>query len=161
MEYSHLRPSALKKPLFLTKGGLDNLRKRLDALMRERLEAVNRMRTMNQADKDPLALIDEVRRLETAEAEVININSILAHAEPVVSQKDPNKILVGSTVTLQNDQGNVVYTIVCPLEVDLEAHKISEESPLGKMLLDKQLHDTVSVPNRKGKDVHYKIVSIE
>jgi transcription elongation factor GreA len=162
MEYPRLYQMRAKKPFLLTKSGLDNLRERLDTLMRERLEIVKRMQTMDQEDKDPLVLVDEVRRLEAAEVEVANINNILAHAEPVIKPKDSTKVQVGSTVTLQdNARQRVTYTIVCPLEVDLGARKISEESPLGRGLLGKILHDIVSVSTPGGEGLHYKIINIQ
>jgi transcription elongation factor GreA len=150
-----------RKTFFITKSGLDNLRKRLDTLMRERFEAVKRMRTMDQEDRaDPLVLVDEVRRLEAAETEVTHIHNILARAEPV-AKTNSNKVGVGSTVTLQDNAKQATYTIVCPLEVDIETHKISEDSPLGRALLGKKLHETISVPTPNGGGRRYKIINIQ
>jgi transcription elongation GreA/GreB family factor len=161
MEYPHLYQIRAGKSFLITKDGLDNLKRRLDILTRERLETVKRMRTMDQEDKDPLGLVDEVRRLEAAEAEVTNINDVLAHAEPVLKPSNPTNVEIGSMVTLQSGTKQVTYTVVCPLEVDLEARKISDESPLGKALLGKRLHDTIDMSAPNGEKLQYKIITIE
>jgi transcription elongation factor GreA len=116
---------------------------------------------MGQEDKDPIVLADEVRRIEAVEAEVTHINDILAKAAPITEPKNSTEVQIGSTVTLQGDAGQIAYTIVCPLEVDLDSHKISEESPLGKILLGKKLHETISVPTRNGEVLQYKIVTLQ
>jgi transcription elongation factor GreA len=162
MDYQYATQLKARKTLFMTKSGLDNLKKKLDSLMRERFEAVKRMRAMDQKDKeDPLALANEVQRLEAAEVEAMNINTILQRAEPVTKPKIPSKVQVGSEVRLQQNSTYMTYTIVCPLEVDVEANRISEESPLGSALLEKKLHDTVSMSTRKGEECQYKIIAIK
>jgi transcription elongation factor GreA len=151
-----------QKKLFMTKSGLDNLKQRLDALMRDRLEAVSRLRTIDQEDRtDPFTLANEVRRLEAAEVEAADINNILQRVEPVIKPQSPLVVQIGSDVTLERDSKQVSYTIVCPIEVDIEANKISQDSPLGRTVLGRKLHETVVVPMPKGKEQRYKIISIQ
>jgi transcription elongation factor GreA len=161
MEYPHLYQVKANKPLFITKSGLDSLRKKLERLMRERFNAVKQMRATDQEDKDSIVLADEIRRIEAMEAEVIHINDLLAKATPITEPKKSTEVQIGSTVTLQGDTGRIAYTIVCPLEVDLDLHKISEESPLGKALLGKKLHETISVPTRSGEMLQYEVIAIQ
>jgi len=150
------------KTFFMTKNGLDNLKKKLDTLMRDRLETVKRMRTMDDEDKaDPLVLVDEVRRLEASEIEAAKITNLLQRVEPIIKKESPHQVEIGSEVTLERDKTRVIYTIVCPLEIDVDAHKISEESPLGQALLGKKLHETVIVPTRKGRECRYEIIDIK
>ena len=54
----------------------------------------------------------------------------------------------------------MLYTIVSPLEVDIEKGKISEDCLLGKTLLGKQIGDTISYVTPKGKEMSYTIISI-
>lgn len=150
-----------RKTLFMTKQGLDALKDKLDQLMKERIETVGRIRTItNDEESDALTLADEIHRLEACDAEVATINETLLNVEPIVHTGRTDQVRVGSTVTLRNGTKEVAYMIVCPLEIDLEAHKISEESPLGCALLGKKVHDTVTLL-LKGKECAYQVVSIK
>jgi transcription elongation factor GreA len=162
MNTMYLNQLNTRETFFMTKNGLDNLKKRLDTLMRDRLEAIKRMRTMDYEDKaDPLVLSEQVRRLEISEIEAAEINNLLQHVEPVLKLKSPQRVQIGTEVTLRRGSKKVSYTIVCPLEIDIETNKISEECPLGRALLGKRLHETVVVPTRKGEAFTYEIIDIK
>jgi transcription elongation factor GreA len=150
-----------RKTFFMTKGGIDNLRKKLDTLMRDRLETVKRIRSMTNDDgTDSMTLVDEVRCLEATEIEVANISNILQCVEPIVKTRSPQHVQIGSEVTLESGSRKVSYMIVCALEIDLETNKISEDSPLGGVLLGRKLHDIIAVPTRKDGTYTYKIIDI-
>jgi transcription elongation factor GreA len=162
MERLHINQKTTNKTLFMTKSGLDNLKKQLDALMSERLEMAAHLRTLAQEDKaDPLILIDETRRLESIENELSDITTILQRVEPIVKSTPTTCVQIGSEVTLKRNAQHMTYTIVCSLEIDPMTNKISEESPLGHALLSKKLHDTVTVLTRKGKESRYEIIDIK
>lgn len=66
----------------------------------------------------------------------------------VVDQKpsDVKKVYFGAYVTLENENGQLVYYhLVGPDELDLAQHKISIDSPLARALLGKQLEDEVQL----------------
>jgi len=67
---------------------------------------------------------------------------------------------IGSTVYLKNEKSEVVFTIVCPNEADPVNNKISADSPLGRVLVDKRKGDAVVVDAPSGK-ITYKITRIE
>lgn len=60
---------------------------------------------------------------------------------------DTSKAYVLSTVTILNKKTNkeMKYTLVSKDEADFKEGKISVESPIGRSLLGKELHDVVSV----------------
>lgn len=160
MDHAYLNQLKTRKTLFMTKSGLDSLKQKLDTLMRDRLEAVKRMRAMDYGDKaDPLTLAEQMRRLEISEIEAANISNLLQHVEPIVKDTNLGMVQLGSEVVLQYESKKVTYTIVCSLEVDVGTNKISEESPLGRALLGKKLHETVTIPV-KGVEYTYEIVDI-
>jgi len=150
-----------KKTLFMTKEGLDMLKRRLDSILQERREAVEHMRALDRGDQaNQLALMNQVQRLEAAEAEATQLSDLLQHVEPIVKDGKADTVQIGSTVTLETGPNRQTYTVVCPLEVDATNNKISEDSPLGKALLNKRPNETVSLTTRKGIDRFYKIVAI-
>lgn len=161
MDGAYLHQFKTQKTLFMTKAGLDNLRQRLDMLMHDRLKVIERMRTMDYEDRaDPLTLADEVRRLEASEAEVATISDILQRVEPIVKDKVPDHVQIGSEVTVRHKTKEVTYTVVCSLEMDIEKNKISDECPLGAALLGKKLRDSVTIPV-KGAEYIYEIIGIK
>jgi len=150
-----------KKTLFMTKEGLDTLKRRLDSILQERKDAVRHMRMLDRDDQaNQLALMNQVQRLEAAEAEATQISELLQHVEPVTDSGKRDTVQVGSTVTLEAGPDRHTYTVVCPLEVDASNNKISEDSLLGKALLNRHPNETVSLTTRKGIDRFYKIVAI-
>jgi transcription elongation factor GreA len=150
--------------LHLTKEGLDKLKSRLDQLTHERHATYQRLRaTSSPEELNSFISVDAVQKLELADIEVTEITNILQCAQAVIKVKDPTHVAVGTTVTIRNDTNTKVseYTIVCFIEADPAANRISSESPLGEMLLGKQLHDSVTLTNRKGQSYQYEIIAIK
>ncbi|HZB97402.1 MAG TPA: GreA/GreB family elongation factor, partial [Candidatus Sulfotelmatobacter sp.] len=56
----------------------------------------------------------------------------------------------GSAVTVRDEFGEQVFTIVGPAEVDVAAGRISMESPVGKALLNHEVGETVEVQSPGG-----------
>ena len=72
-----------------------------------------------------------------------------------------DRVKVGSRVAVQNqDGGEEYYTIVGSAEADPSSGHISNESPVGSALLDKQVGDEVEVSAPAGV-LRLKIVAIE
>lgn len=150
-----------KRRFFITKDGLDSLKKRLDELTLKRLHTIQRLRMIDRKDKlDDPGVVDEIYNLEHSEQEISELNTILQKVEPVIKPDNPTCVEVGYTVELDTGTEKSLYTIVSPLEVDVEKGKISEECMLGQALLGKQIGDTVSIVTPKGKDMSYTIISI-
>jgi len=74
---------------------------------------------------------------------------------------DPARVFFGAWVELEAEDGTRVrYRIVGPDEFDMAPGYISMDSPLGRALLRKALHDEVTVETPRG-GCAYLIVSIE
>ena len=77
------------------------------------------------------------------------------------SQLDESKVLVHSTVKIKN-QGNgaeMTYKLVAQSEADLNAGKISVDSPIGKGLLGKEVGDVAEIKVPNGT-VKFEIIEI-
>lgn len=92
------------------------------------------------------------------EARILEIEGILKIAKIVTSKRN-SFIDVGSTVTLKNG-GTQTWSLVGSEESDLPNHKISNESPLGEVLIGKKEGDKAELVTSKGKTV-YTIVKVE
>lgn len=150
-----------KRRFFITKDGLDALKERLDELTLRRLQTIQRLRMIDKKEKlDDPSITDDIYNLEHSEQEISELNTILQKAEPVIKPSHPVYVEVGYTVELDSGTEKALYTVVSPLEVDLEKGKISEDCLLGKALLGKQIGDTVSFTTPKGKEMAYTIISI-
>jgi transcription elongation factor GreA len=87
------------------------------------------------------------------EKKIREIEQKLANSEIMDTQNLPtDKIGFGSIVTLENldNGGEVTYQILGPDESDIPSGKISITSPLGKALIEKEVHDEVIVKSPGG-----------
>jgi transcription elongation factor GreA len=82
----------------------------------------------------------------------------LVNAE-IIKVKKSSKVHVGSTVEIKTAGKTVKYTIVGPVEADPMNGKISNESPLGVALMDKEVGDKVTLTTPKG-DITYTVESV-
>lgn len=149
-----------KHHCLLTKDGLDNLKAKLDHLNSERHRIYDHIRKVDPKDKfDYLTSTDEIRALQRNEAEVEKIVKILRYAQ-VIDKKDSNYVELGSTVDLKLGNNVVKYTLVDSIEANPLLNKISPESPLGRALIGKKLHEIVRFANRKGRKYNYEVLDI-
>lgn len=103
---------------------------------------------------------DEQRDIETR---IEELEKILKNVEVVDEDEvDLNKVSVGCTVKILDIEENeeLEYKIVGSSEANSLAGKISNESPVGKALINSKVGDTVSVETQVGI-FSYKILSIE
>lgn len=162
MNYRYLHKISTGKALTLTKDGLEGLKKQLDVLMKEKINIYKRLRSIDPKEKvDHLLSVDEVQQLEATEAEVAKITEILRYATAINHKKKSTSIDIGSTVRLYSFPRFVEYTIVSSLEADPTSSKISDDSPLGKVLMGKKVGESVSFITHKGKESAYSIVELK
>ena len=96
------------------------------------------------------------------EQRIAEINDVLANAQVVDAPKKGNRVVIGSTVTLTDDNGKErVFTIVGAAESDSTAGKISNESPVGAALLGTKKGDEIDLQGPTGRDIHIKVLKIE
>jgi len=150
------------KKVYLTKEGLDDLKKQLEELVKvkrpevvERLAAAREMGDLSEnaeytAAREELAFIDgRIEEMEMLLKQVVIIEN--HHGDKMVS--------IGSQVTVKVNGKQVVFNLVGEWEADPEQQKISHESPLGKSLMGKIVGDKVEVEAPAGKMI-YTIVAI-
>ena len=107
------------------------------------------------ADYD--AARDEQAKIE---ARIQELEYMLEHAK-IIEKASGDKVAVGTTVTVKyvDDDEEEEYSIVGSMEADPFENKISNESPIGKAIMDKKVGDTISVESPNGS-YDIKIVKI-
>jgi len=155
------------KKIYLTKEGLEDLRKEHEELTKKRrpevLDMVSQARNQGdlsenaeyQAARDELSFIDgRIDELEEMLKQVVLI-------EEKPGKTGGKKIVdLGATVTLHVGSKEHVYTVVGEFEADPAEQKISNQSPLGKALMGKAVGEKIEVEAPAGK-VAYTVVSIK
>ena len=152
-----------EKKTLLTKEGLAELRSELDELINVKrpanLKAIKEARALGDlsenADYD--AARDEQAKIE---ARIQELEYMLEHAK-IIEKKSGDIVSVGTTVTVKyvDDDEEEVYSIVGSMEADPFENKISNESPIGKAIMNKKVGDTISVESPNGA-YDIKIVGI-
>jgi transcription elongation factor GreA len=96
------------------------------------------------------------------EGRILQLQSLRQNATIIDSDSahKSKQVMLGSNVKMKTVDGkSVEYTIVGPAEADPREGKISHESPVGRALIGKKLHDEVQVNAPRGV-VTYKITKI-
>ena len=134
---------AAKKPVYLTKEGLEDLKKELD-------ELINVRRPAN------IISIKEARALgdlsENADYDAARNEHMIENAE-IIESTAKDKVGLGSTVAIKyidDPDDSDEYKIVGSQEADPFASKISNESPIAKALLNRKVGDVVTVDSPNG-----------
>ncbi|HEX7556863.1 MAG TPA: transcription elongation factor GreA [Leptolinea sp.] len=135
---------------FLTREGYQKLQEELDFLRTiKRQEIANRLHEAMEGGELIENAEYEAAKNEQAfmEGRIKDLDVLLATAR--VIEEDPlavDLIQIGSTATIQEEGGPAeVFTIVGAAESDPAHGKISNESPLGKALINRKSGETVSV----------------
>lgn len=135
---------------FLTREGFEKLQVELDLLRTARRQQIaDRLHEAMEGGE----LIDnaeyEAAKNEQAfvEGRIIELEILLATAKVANEKAVVEMVEVGTTVSIQEEGSSEVeiYDIVGAAEADPANNKISNESPLGKALLNKKAGDKVQV----------------
>ena len=151
------------KELYITKEGLDELKKELDELkLVKRPEVISALKDARaQGDLSENAEYDAARTEQAiVEARIKDLEVMVENAV-VITKADTDKVGLGAKVTIEyvGDDDTEEYSIVGSQEADPFANKISNESPIAKAIMNKKVGDVVSVESPNGTyDV--KIVAI-
>ena len=134
---------------FLTSEGYQKLQEELDHLRTvRRQEIANRLHeAMEGGELIENAEYEDAKNEQAfVEGRIKELEILLATARVVTDEEKHESIQVGSQVTLLEDGGlSEVYTIVGAAEANPREGKISNESPLGKALLNHKAGETVKV----------------
>jgi transcription elongation factor GreA len=153
-----------KKSVYLTKEGLDELKKELKELQnKKRPQLVKRVavaRSMGDLSenseyanaREDLSMIDG--RIEELEKILSQVKIIKA------AKKSCKKVGLGCQVTVKVNKKTSVFHVVGEWEADPDNKKISHNSPLGKALLGKRKGEKVEIEAPAGKIV-YEVLKID
>ena len=136
-------------PSFLTSEGYEKLQEELKYLRTEKRQAVaNRLHEAMDGGELIEDAEYEAAKNEQAfvEGRIQELEILLANARVIEENSKVDVIQVGVKVTIQeNGSDPEVYTIVGPVEANPRNGRISNESPLGRALMDHRAGDEVEV----------------
>ncbi|ACV22966.1 Transcript cleavage factor greA [Slackia heliotrinireducens] len=95
------------------------------------------------------------------EVRIAQINDILANATVVEAPKRSNRVTVGSTVTVDMGGRERVFTIVGGAEANAAEGKISNDSPVGSVLLGSKKGDQLTTEGPTGRKIEITVLNIE
>lgn len=152
----------MKKLFSLTQDGLDELKKELKHLLDQRHVIADRIKQARQ-----LGDLSENAEYQTAREEQDRLESRIGEVEHVVQNsklikkpKADGHVKLGSTVKLKSDDGkSQEFQVVGTMEADPLNGKLSDESPIGKVLMGKKVGDKVEIKT-PSENTTYKITSI-
>ena len=155
----------MDKKNILTYEGLKKLEDELENLKVVRRKEVSQKikEAREQGDLSENAEYDAAKdEQRDIEARIEELEKILKNAEVVVEEEaDLDKVSIGYSVKILDCEfeEELEYKIVGSTEANSLKGKISNESPVGKALLGKQVGDTVTVETPAG-EFSYKVLSI-
>ncbi len=136
------------KKIYLTKEGLEGLKKEYEILKQIRLAKTKgeAPKILESEDLNPeyLAFQEDLNFLETRIAELENVfENVELIGRP--KKAEAKLINLGATVRIQVDGNKDEFTIVGTLEANPSLGKISDQSPVGRALLGHRVGDEVVV----------------
>lgn len=148
---------------YISEEGLEKLKQDLQELktitrqeIAERLEASKAL-----GDLSENAEYQEAKEAQSLnEARIGELEETLRNIVVIQKPTNVSVVQIGSTVTVSRDGAEERYTIVGTEEANPAGGKISNESPLGKTFLGKQVGETVAVKTPAGEAM-YAVVRIE
>ena len=148
---------------FLTDAGYKKLQEELLQLKKvKRPEIAERIKqAKDYGDLSENAEYADAREEQSfVEGRILELENTLKNST-VVSQgnSDPGVVNIGDAVVVERDGSKATYTIVGSKEADPGSGRISNESPIGRALLNKRKGEAVEVETPKGV-VRWKIIDI-
>ncbi len=143
------------KKIYLTKEGLDDLKKELDELINvkrpENIQAIKEARALGDLSEN--ADYDAAKNDQAEiEGRIKRIEKMLENVE-IIEKKDTDVVGLGSTVSIKycdDEDETDEYKIVGSQEADPFMSKISNESPIAKAIMNKKVGDIVEVESPNG-----------
>lgn len=147
---------AATKQIILTSEGLEKLEKELEYLKTvKRQEVAAEIKVaLGYGDLSENSEYDEAKNKQAQmEIRIVEIEAMLKNAKVIDSSDiSTERVSVGCTVKVYDSDFDeeVEYSIVGSTEADPSNGKISDESPVGSALLEKEVGDEVEVPVEDG-----------
>jgi transcription elongation factor GreA len=151
-------------PSFLTRQGFHKLQEELEYLRTtKRQEVAARLHEAMEGGELIEDAEYEAAKNEQAfvEGRIQELEILLANARVIDEHEKSETVIVGSTVTIQEGDNPVeIYTIVGPAEASPRDGRISNESPLGRALMEKRAGDVVKV-DAPGGSFTVRVIKVE
>ena len=145
---------AIQDKKYLTPTGRSLAEKELKSLIEEK-RPLNAQRIQVAKDLGDLSENAEYAEAKNeqafTEARIADLTYLLKFAEVVEEPVRKDVVVVGTTVTVDEDMTQKKYAIVGYNEANPQEGKISNESPLGHSLLGRQVGETVVLTIPKGE----------
>lgn len=152
------------QPVYLTAEGMRKLQEELDYLCTVRRAQVAQQIHDAKAEGDisENAGYDEAKNDQAfLEGRILTLQGML-HRASVIENGSSEHVTLGSTVTIceLGTEDLETYLIVGSAEADPAHGRISNVSPLGSVLIQRTVGDTV-VAKTPGGELHFEVVSID
>ena len=150
------------KKIYLTKEGLEDLRKEYEELTKTKrpdvLSRVSQARSLGDLSENA-EYVAAREELSFIDGRIDELEELLKQAVLIAETHRNSTVKLGSTVLLSTKGKKEAFMVVGEWEADPKDKKISHESPLGKALIGKKVGEQVEVEAPAGK-VLYTIVSV-
>lgn len=152
----------IRKPVYVTPKGLVDLQEELQELINvKRADVVERLHEAKEGsdwmDNSEYRLIED--ELGFIEGRIQELEDMLAVAKLITPDADSTTVNLGDTAVIESDGELEEYTIVGIAEASPAKGLISNESPLGRALLNHHVGEEVPVNAPNGTFV-VKIVAV-
>jgi transcription elongation factor GreA len=153
----------MNKLFRLTQSGIDELKAEIATLKEQRSAITQRIKTAREfGDLSENAEYSSARQeQEKNEGRIAEIEHILRSVEVIKTPRNPLAVQLGSTVKLRAASGSKLkeFQVVGTVEADPLNGKISDESPIGLVLVGKKVGDKVEIKT-PAETTSYKITEI-
>ncbi len=148
---------------YLTKERLEELKQELEHLKKERCsEIAERLKKAKEYGdlSENSEYVEAKDEQALVKARIVELDGIIKNAEIIHKSRQKDIVKIGSTVAIEKDGQETLYTIVGSSEARPEEGRISNESPMGSELLGRKVGDIVAIQTPKGVS-EYKLLRIE
>ena len=154
----------VERRILLTRSGYDKLQRELNILTGEEHSRVAEMLADAREDDqgEEAVFFDAVISKERLDERVAHLQNVLARAEVINADEDPDTITPGNRVTVYDtsEKEEFALDLLDTEEITTGRRGVSLDSPVGRALLGKQVGDRIKVEVPDGL-VTYKIRQID
>lgn len=155
----------MSKVTYLTKSGLEKLKKELDRLMNVERPAISKQigEAIEKGDISENAEYDAAKDAQgMLEAKISELQGKIANARILDESKiNTSSVQILNVVTIKNKKNNAImkYTLVPDSEADLKKGKLAVSTPIAKGLIGKKVGEVVDIKVPSGI-IPFEIVDI-
>jgi transcription elongation factor GreA len=134
----------------ITTEGLNELRQQFSDLKKRRTEIANEMQDITSQNGATAAsgdstLTDIQKHALEIDGVVVLLERVIALVDVIQTPTSNHEVQIGSHLSVRLNDITHTYTIVGSIEADPAQGKISNESPLGQLLLGKKVNDQFEI----------------